>query len=164
LPGGAVSAWGNNADGQLGDGSDPGSEPYSFDPVTVALDGSSATALAGGANDGYALTSNGNVLAWGNNSHAELGVGDGPGGVSSTAAAVSDLSNATAIAAGSRDGYALTSVGTVVAWGSNSGDALGDGSDSDVEPNSDAPHTVVGLSNATGIAAGNLCAYATQSS
>ena len=162
---GAVSAWGNNADGQLGDGSDPGTEPYSFTPVSVLLGGATVTALAGGANDGYALTSTGGVLAWGDDNDGELGNGgSGGGSVNSTPVAVSGLSDVTAIAGGSHDGYALTSTGTVEAWGSNFGEALGDGKDSSVQSQSNKPVFVNGLAHVTGIAAGNLCAFAMRTS
>jgi alpha-tubulin suppressor-like RCC1 family protein len=162
LVGSAVSAWGNNAAGQLGDGSDPATEPYMFTPVSV-LGGSSVTALAAGANDGYALTLSG-VLAWGDDSDGELGDGGTAGSQSSTPMPVNELSDATAIAAGSKDGYAVTSAGTVVAWGSNSDGALGDGNDSSTEPRSFTPVEVSGLSHVTALVAGDLNAYAMRTS
>ncbi len=136
-----------------------------FNPVSVAIGGNTVVMeLAGGANDGYALTRPENVLAWGDNGAGELGAGGGNGPFSSTPLAVSDLSTATHIAAGFVDGYALTSSGAVLAWGSNSEEQLGDGKDSGAQPRSTVPVYVNGLTHATGIAAGNLTAYAMSTS
>jgi alpha-tubulin suppressor-like RCC1 family protein len=61
---GDVYAWGNNFDGEIGDGTD-GAGHNSTVPVEVDLGGETATAVAGGGGYGMALGSNGDVYLWG---------------------------------------------------------------------------------------------------
>jgi alpha-tubulin suppressor-like RCC1 family protein len=126
---GSVLAWGNNYYGQLGDGSTAASST----PVAVDLPaGVRVTAVGAGDGQSLALTSDGSVLAWGSNQYGQLGDGS-VGGVSSTPVAV-DLPagvRVTAVAAGTFYGLALTSDGSVLAWGPNYYGELGDGSTTD---------------------------------
>jgi alpha-tubulin suppressor-like RCC1 family protein len=66
---GAVTCWGDNSVGQLGDGTFEG-----IGPTTVT--GLTAAALAGGGVHTCALTTEGAVACWGYNGAAQLGVGD----------------------------------------------------------------------------------------
>ena len=124
-------AWGTNYYGQLGDGTNSGPETCdgiacSTTPVQVSLpSGVTATAIAGGSSDGYALGSKGTVYAWGEGGE----LGDGTTTDSSTPVVVSLPSGvtATAIAAGFYDGYAIGSDGKLYAWGDNTYGALGNG-------------------------------------
>ncbi len=69
---GAVLAWGSNADGQLGDGMPADSDK----PADVMLPpGTTVKAISAGCDDGYALTTKGTVLAWGEGVTGELGNG-----------------------------------------------------------------------------------------
>src|SRR5205807_9399049 len=140
-----VTAWGENASGQLGDGTHTGPSacvyrygfpheeleevrPCSASPVAVTgLSGVSAIA-AGGAHS-LALMRNGTVMAWGNNGKGQLG--DGSTTNSDVPFAVTGLSGVTAIAAGGGDSLALLSNGTVMAWGDNQYGQLGDGTTTD---------------------------------
>lgn len=63
-----VKCWGNNADGQLGDGSTTDSPT----PVTVTSL-ANAIAIAAGHDHTCAVTSAGDVQCWGNNSDGQLG-------------------------------------------------------------------------------------------
>ncbi len=134
---GAVWAWGYNADGELGDGSTAKSDV----PVNVRLPAHTrVTAVAAGgsltgvgtieAGPGHslALTSTGAVLAWGYNADGELG--DGGTGHSDVPVKVRlpAHTRVTAVAAGELQSLAVTSTGTVLAWGGNSFGQLGDGS------------------------------------
>ncbi|WP_018220845.1 RCC1 domain-containing protein [Salinispora pacifica] len=118
-------AWGNNNDGQLGNGTTTGSN----EPIAVSLPlGVTVTAVAAGRHHSLALTSTGTVLAWGANHFGQLGDGtlidrSAPVEVSLPAGAT-----VTAVAAGSIHSLALTSTGTVLAWGGNGFGQLGDGS------------------------------------
>lgn len=122
---GGVLAWGDNAAGELGDGT---TVTRYEDVVTQIPSGTTVSALVGGGYFSLALTSTGTVLAWGANYDGQLGNGttrpaDKPLGV--------DLPIGTSvaqIAAGCNDALALTSEGRVLAWGQNVDGALGDGS------------------------------------
>jgi alpha-tubulin suppressor-like RCC1 family protein len=67
---GTVWAWGNNAYGQLGDGTTKSSSL----PVRVA-GLSHVVALAAGGTSAYALETNGSLWAWGANAYGQLGDG-----------------------------------------------------------------------------------------
>jgi alpha-tubulin suppressor-like RCC1 family protein len=95
-----------------------------------------------------ALLSNDTVMAWGNNEAGQLG--NGTFNSSATPVTVTELSGATAIAAGWSHSLALLSDGTVKAWGSGGDGALGQGSFT----SSDVPVAVTGLSGVTAVSAG----------
>ena len=127
---GQVFAWGYNSSGQLGDGT----TTQRTTPVAVnmsgALAGKTVTAIAAGTSHSLALTSDGQVFAWGSNTFGELG--DGTKTPCSTPVAVNTsgaLAGKTviAIAAGLQHSLALTSDGQVFAWGDNGSGQLGDG-------------------------------------
>jgi len=141
---GAV-AWGDNADGQLGNGTTVNSDQ------PVAVSGlSEVTTVSAGGNHSLALLSNGTVMAWGENGSGQLGNGTTTN--SDVPVAVSGLTGVTAIAAGAKHSLALLSNGTVMAWGSNNDGQLGNGTIT----SSDVPVAVSGLSGVTAIAAGAL--------
>jgi alpha-tubulin suppressor-like RCC1 family protein len=79
-------------------------------------------AIAVGDEFVYALDDNGQVWAWGSNDEGQLGDGFMDSTYESNADSavpvqVSNMSDATAIAAGNLAGYALKSDGTVWTWG-----------------------------------------------
>jgi RHS repeat-associated protein len=150
LSDGSVRTWGNNEQGELGNGTTTASNA----PVIVN-ELSSVTAIAADDVFSLALLSNGTVKAWGNNSGGELG--DGNTTNSDVPVTVSGISNAVAIAAGGGLGLALLSNGTVVSWGENGEGQLGDGGFG----MSDVPVPVSGLTGIGGIAAGFDYALAT---
>ena len=138
LESGMVMAWGENYEGQLGNATDTESDV----PEAVCVVGgtapcaqhlSSVTGVAAGLFHSLALLENGTVMAWGENSHGELGDAtvSGPercffGPCSETPVAVSGLSGVTTFSAGNAHSLALLEDETVMAWG----DAPGDGSES----------------------------------
>jgi alpha-tubulin suppressor-like RCC1 family protein len=72
LASGRIEAWGNNTDGQLGDGST--NSPRVF-PVNVASGAETAISVDAGGGHSVALLSNGTVRTWGDNSSGQLGDG-----------------------------------------------------------------------------------------
>ncbi len=116
-----VKAWGRNAFGELGDGTNTNRHT----PVTVTgLTG--VRAIAAGDGHSLALLSNGTVKAWGFNNDGQLG--DGTNTSRNTPVTVTGLTGVRAIAAGGRHSLALLSNGTVKAWGFGGDGQLGDGS------------------------------------
>ena len=159
---GAVVAWGNNAAGQLGDGT----TTQQASPVAVSGlgAGSGVTALATGGAYSLALKSDGSVLSWGSNSLGQLGDGTFTP-ARFTPVPVSGLgpgSGVIAITAGGAASMALKSDGTALSWGSNSNGQLG--SDAANACCSATPLLVTGLAGGTRLAAGNNHALAVTSS
>ena len=121
---GAVLAWGNNASGELGDGTTiDRARPVS---VPALGPGSGVRKVAAGGAFSLALRSNGTVSAWGNNATGELGDGTAPAD-HATPVFVTGVSSAIDIGAGRGHGLALLRAGSVVAWGDNNLGQIGDG-------------------------------------
>ena len=138
LSNGTVVAWGDNAYGELGNGGHNSSTP-------VAVSGlSGVTQVAGGEYHSLALRSNGTVMAWGMNVYGQLGNGtiDTISTPHPTPTPVSGLAGVTQVAAGQYHSLALRSNGTVMAWGADAHDQLGNGTS---ESNSLTPREVVEL-------------------
>lgn len=122
---GSLQAWGNGLSGQLGNGTSTNSDQ----PVPVELPaGVTITAVSAGGKHTLALTSTGQVLAWGNNFHGELGDGSSADSPTPVLVKLPKGTVATAVAAGDDVSMAVTSTGKVFAWGANQYGQLGDGS------------------------------------
>jgi alpha-tubulin suppressor-like RCC1 family protein len=91
-----------------------------------------------------AVLSTGHVECWGFDEDGDLGNGEaGSGAFQETPVEVSGLEDATQVASGEEHTCALLATGDVRCWGSNSGDALGDGEEHGLPK--DVPVEVVGL-------------------
>jgi RHS repeat-associated protein len=164
---GTVWSWGNNYEGQLGDGTTSGSAcafgigNYCHptpEQVTVIT---GMTQVAAGGFHSLALKSDGTVWAWGLNAEGQLGDGTTGGSTCGntvchpTPEQVPGLSGVKAVAAGHEFSIALKSDGTVWAWGMNNAGEVGNGT---VSSNAclciDAPTQVTGLSGIASVAAG----------
>ncbi|HVR83498.1 MAG TPA: RCC1 repeat-containing protein, partial [Planctomycetota bacterium] len=143
---GTVWAWGDNTNGQVGNGTAPNTPVLSPQQVLTG-----ATELAAFSELSLAVRSDGSVWGWGSRAIGQ--VGDEV--VSSTPALAPDqaphLAGISKIAAGTYHALALKTDGTIWAWGDNSVGALGDGGQTD----SAVPVQVLNLSGATDIAAGD---------
>ncbi len=124
---GRVQAWGNNAQGQLGDGTNT----TRLKPVTINA-GGTVVAIAAGTSHTLALLDTGVVKAWGANTAGQLGNGNSSMTSSNTPADVINLETAaTAITAGSSHSVVILSNNTVKSWGGNAAGQLGNGLTSD---------------------------------
>jgi hypothetical protein len=155
LANGTVMAWGNNNYGQLGDGKG-GMEKLTGENGTVPkqVQGlANVIAIASGGGSNYALLSNHQLMAWGQNGSGQLGIGEvGPEtctnelGVQILCSTIprpvvvaglnakhetelKPLSGVASIAAGEQAAYAVLEDGHVMAWGANDLGQLGTGAE-----------------------------------
>ena len=148
---GNVVSWGDNSNGQLGDGTTTQRDA----PVAVSgLPANEVKEVAAGGHFALALLKNGTVMAWGSNSNGQLG--NGTTTDSSVPVAVSGLSSVYQVQAGEAFSAAVQTSGDVQTWGANASGQLGNGSTTD----SDVPVAVSGLSNVHLVSAGSDFALA----
>ena len=148
---GNISCWGDNRDGQLGNGTNN----YSSVPVKVkGID--DATAISAGVWSSCALHNDGNISCWGNNHLGQLG--NGTGGTfhdhSPVPVKVTGIDDATAITTGGviySHSCALHPTGSIFCWGSNDDGQLGNGTGGDYGDMSSVPVKVVNIDDATAI-------------
>jgi alpha-tubulin suppressor-like RCC1 family protein len=143
-PDGTVWAWGDNVAGELGTGNTFSSR------VPVPVSGlSNVVSVSAGSAYSLALKADGTVWSWGANDYGQLGRGT-VGGMTTTPAQVSGITDVIQIAAGAFHNLALKSDGTVWAWGWGGDGQLGVGSFAD----SSVPVHVLNLPPVTNIYAG----------
>jgi alpha-tubulin suppressor-like RCC1 family protein len=147
-----VLAWGDDTDGQLGNGSASANDDAETPTVVPNL--TDVVAVAAGGQFSLALLSNGTVDAWGDNSKGQLG--DGSTTDSDVPVPVKGLTGATSISAGDQVSLAVLGNGTVKSWGFNNDAQLGDGT----KKNSDVPVAVTGLTGVHAVSAGTFHALA----
>jgi alpha-tubulin suppressor-like RCC1 family protein len=125
---GTVWTWGNDFQGQLGDG---GTNTNKNTPVQVS-GLTDVVAVAGGGSHSLAVKSGGTVWTWGSNNRGQLGYDPDPATTdtlenSPTPSQVSGLTDVVAVAGGNSHSLAVKSDGTVWAWGINDVGQLGNG-------------------------------------
>jgi alpha-tubulin suppressor-like RCC1 family protein len=118
---GTVFCWGDNSDGQLGDGTTDQRNA----PVAVTGLANPVVAIAAGDQHTCALDSTGAVMCWGSNGSDALGDGSSAA-MRSKPGPVPGLTGVTAIGAGGSSTCALTASGAEC-WGANGFGQLGDG-------------------------------------
>ena len=154
---GAVYGWGNNDLGEIGDGTT--TVRLTATPVTFP-EGTTITAIAAGAFHTVALTSSGQVYAWGAGGDGELGTGDG---ASSSLPVLVHFAQGVVVTAISSSYYAtaaLTSDGQVYSWGSDYWGQIGNGA---FMVDARSPYHVQGLLagvTATAVSVGNQDMFA----
>lgn len=122
LSGGAVQCWGNNSDGQVGNGSF--ADQHQPAAVSGLGSGSGVVAISAGFFHTCALFSNGGMSCWGENVDGELGTGTNDG--SAIPVPVTGLGGSiTSMDAGLDYTCAIRSDGTALCWGN--GGSVGDG-------------------------------------
>lgn len=174
LENGTLMAWGEATGGILGLGEagpeeckgEAGTQPCSTIPRQVKLpEGATVTAISGGGEATYALLSSGEVLAWGNNGHGQLGNGTTNASFSPIKVELPKLEEelktkleVVAISGGDVYALALLKNGEVIGWGANGVGELGGTSSEECRniPNSCSkiPKLVSGLSGIGAVSAG----------
>jgi len=131
---GSVRAWGRNDNGQLGNGTTVNQRhpvrviDTNYYPLT------NVTAIAAGGRHSLALKSDGRVYSWGDNNNGQLGDGgwsDQKRAQWVTDSTGADIDNVTAISAGTDHSLALKADGTLLSWGDNYYEQLGNGTNGD---------------------------------
>ncbi len=122
---GRLYAWGANADGEIGNGTTTDADT----PVRVSLPAGTRTKIvSAGGRHTLALSTAGQLYAWGYNGKGEFGNGTTASSVTPVAVAFPAAGAITSLMAGCSDSLALTSDGVVLAWGLNSDGELGNAS------------------------------------
>ncbi|MFB9955188.1 RCC1 domain-containing protein [Cellulomonas denverensis] len=130
---GVLYAWGDNVDGQLGNGTltdSPSPTPVLLPP------GSTVTALAAGYRHSAALLSDGTLLMWGANASGQLGSGTFIRSSTPLPVSMPPGVGVTTLTAGSSQGSHMLVIGTdgqTYGWGSNGSGQVGTGSLGGVE-------------------------------
>ena len=129
VPGSAPISWGDNEYGQLGTNATSESLLPTGVSMVDALRRKSVVAVATGGAHSLALTSDGQVYAWGSNNRGQLGNGLGTDSAVPVAVPSAAFNGATviAIAAGLEHSLALTDDGRIFAWGAGFDGRLGIG-------------------------------------
>ncbi|MEO1059332.1 MAG: hypothetical protein AAFY28_20700, partial [Actinomycetota bacterium] len=161
---GAVTCWGDDVFGQLGNG-DPRSDAFApTDPIALPqVDGAptTATAIAAGQNHTCAILSTGDVACWGQNDVGQLGLGavggdfeTSPAGPVLLPSVDGNATTAVAISAGSSHTCAVLNTGDVTCWGSDSSGQLGNGGANENDPSPSAPLLLPGDRTASEVSGG----------
>jgi alpha-tubulin suppressor-like RCC1 family protein len=159
LNNGTLMAWGENKNGQLGDGTTVEKDVPTRVPGLSGVTAVSTGGLSSVTGHTLALLSNGTVMAWGANGSGQLGNGSTSNHATPTPGPVKGLSSVTAISAGVGQSLALLSDGTVRTWGSNYYGQLGVGPGLETcgvsaSACSRTPIPVGGLRNVTAVSGG----------
>ena len=158
---GGVDCWGENADGELGNGTTGGPDGDGYDtPQAVTGITNAASVVSDAAATVYcAVLSTGGVDCWGYNTYGELGNGTtgGPDGESWLRHAPGGHRHHRRVSVtndGGDEGYcAVLSTGGVDCWGDNGYGELGNGTTGgpDGENGDDTPQAVTGITNAVSV-------------
>jgi alpha-tubulin suppressor-like RCC1 family protein len=146
FPDGHVRCWGRNDSGQLGNGT---MSAQGVDPPVVATPLFEITALFLGGRTSFAIDDDHKVLAWGDNSTGQLGLGD-----TTNRATPDDIPlafGATTLAVSHGNVCAVMGDATVSCWGDNADGLLGTNDGSAVVT---SPSAVAGLTGVVDVAAG----------
>jgi alpha-tubulin suppressor-like RCC1 family protein len=126
LVSGGVKCWGENVDGQLGDGTTNSSSV----PVNVYGLTSGITDVGTGASHTCALTTVGGVKCWGKNGRGRLGDGTNVDRLTPVDV-LGQTTGVVALELGQQHSCVLKQSGSVRCWGANYSGQLGDGTDID---------------------------------
>lgn len=119
---GSLWAWGNNNNGELGDGT----TRQKNSPVKVM---DSVVQVAAGSFHTLAIKTDGSLWAWGRNNNGQLGIGESASEKEYTTP-IKIMDDVAQVAAGLCHSLAIKTDGSLWAWGSNSLGQLGNGESS----------------------------------
>ncbi|HUI99887.1 MAG TPA: hypothetical protein VLY46_06600 [Usitatibacter sp.] len=139
---GTVWAWGDNSDGELGDGT------TNSRPVPSQVPGLSAVISIAAGSYSLAIQSDGSVWAWGSNGYDQIADGTYVDVLAPEKLALPAIASA---AVGFIHSSAVASDGHVWSWGHNDHGELGDGTTQQRE----APVLLAGIDDATAISTGS---------
>lgn len=143
--------WGNNSNGQLGDGS------FTGRPLPKLVQGIvQPVSISGGDRYSLALDQNGSLWAWGSNSCGQLGNGNREN--RNIPELIGGISGVIEMSAGYNHSLAVVEDGTVWGWGSNESSQLGDCGDRVCT----VPQKIEGLAGCAAVAAGSNHSVALQ--
>lgn len=147
-----INAWGWNANGELGNGTNVNSSfPVSVNFLTQII------GITAGSFHSLSLKNDSTVWVWGNNQYGQLGNGTNIN--SNVPIQVNSLTDIIAIAGGYGHSLALKSDSTVWTWGENNYGQLGNGSNAD----SNLPGQITNLTGIIAVAAGQYHSLALKS-
>ncbi len=152
LPNGTGLCWGNNGDGQIGDGTTTNKEI----PTIIQGNYNFSSLYCGKANT-CGILQNGSALCWGDNSNGQLGLGNGNVTDMYTPRPVYGNKSYKLFTSGDREHCGILHNGSALCWGRNDHGQIGNGS---VGFTVKEPAFVYGEYNFTYISAGNekVCA------
>lgn len=123
---GLLYAWGDNTYGEVGNGS-TSPQPVAGE-VSLAAGVDPKAIAQSQAGSSFAIGSDGNLYAWGNNANGQLGLGPSAGNQDTPqVVTLGPGISAVAVSAGQEHTLAIGSDGNVYAWGDDSTGELGDG-------------------------------------
>ena len=181
---GKIYAWGQHDVGQLGNGVDPArlasGAKHFLRPTEVTIDesrlatGEKVANIVAGANHVLAVTTEGQLFAWGSDSDGQLGIKSSNDYAFSPVQVkgyngAGNLKDIILIAAGAKHSLAVATNGDVWSWGDNTYGQLGQGvNDNDKYKDKTTPDYVLSSANAhfsgvDGISAGEYFSVATTS-
>ena len=145
-----VHCWGSNGRGQLGSG---GNYKGQAIPAPIA-DISSIADITHGGGHGCARLDDGTLHCWGNNEHAQLGIGS-TSDSETKPFEVSGFSGVKSVAVGTSHTCAVLQGGGVRCWGANGDGQVGDGTTHQPDVPQKVPVEVQGISSAVSAVAGH---------
>ncbi|HJM24432.1 MAG TPA: hypothetical protein QF821_02155, partial [Candidatus Thalassarchaeaceae archaeon] len=128
LDDGSVSCWGENRNGQLGDGS----RTPSLEPAKASMPlGRKALGISAGSYHTCTLLDDGSIRCWGSNNFGQIGDGTSIERTSPVSVNLGVGKSALAVSSGESHTCAVLNDGTMKCWGLNSNGQLGDGTSTD---------------------------------